>query len=339
MTHIAMDVHKKRSKLAYVTPSMAEPEVVGCYTTPEGFAKVLSGLPGPWVVCIEATRQSPAVVRWLQELGVDEIHLVDPHELHRYLKGKPKSDARDAKEMLDLHLVGRLPECYLATQQVQDQRALSRGREGLRRMSTQLRNLLRALLTQQGRDLPVRDLRGKGGQEQMAAVIPQLPVLTQFVVQLLWALLEHVELALATADARIREEVEADPVAQALTALNGIGPIGAFGLVAEIAEIERFEDPAHLISYAGLAPRANDSDEHHGPRHLPLRCNKRLRRWSVMGAQSAARCRGESNARRTYHRIVKRLKPNTAKIAAARALLKDVFYAWQQASASSDAAA
>lgn len=339
MTHIAMDVHKKRSKLAYATPSMAEPKVVGCYTTPEGFAKVLRGLPGPWVVCIEATRQSPAVVRWLRELGVDEIHLVDPHELHRYLKGKPKSDARDAKEMLDLHLMGRLPECYLATQGVQDQRALSRGRDGLRRISTQLRNLLRALLTQQGLDLPIRDLRGKAGQEQMAAVIPQLPEHTQFVVQLLWALLEHVELALQRADARIREAVAADPVGQALTELNGIGPIGAFGLMAEIAEIERFEDPAHLISYAGLAPRANDSDEHHGPRRLPMRCNKRLRRWSVLGAQGAVRCCEDSNARRTYHRIVQRLKPNTAKIAAARALLKDVYYAWQQAIASYDAAA
>jgi transposase len=339
MTHIAMDVHKNRSKLAYVTPSMAEPELVGCYTTPEGFAQVLSGLPGPWVVCIEATRQSPAVVRWLRELGVEELHLVDPHALHRHLKGKPKTDARDAKEMLELHLIGRLPECYLATQRVQDQRALSRGREGLRRISTQLRNLLRALLTQQGRDLPVRDLRGKAGQEQMAAVIPQLPPLTQCIVQLLWALLEHVELALKAAETRIREEVDADPIAQALTTLSGIGPVLAFGLVAEIAEIERFEDPAHLISYAGLAPRANDSDGYHGPRHLPACCSKRLRHWAILGTQSAARCRGDSNARRTYQRIAQRLKPNTAKIAAARALLKDVFYAWQQAIASLDTAA
>jgi transposase len=241
--------------------------------------------------------------------------------------------------MLDLHLVGRLPECYLATQQVQDQRALSRGREGLRRISTQLRNVLRALLTQQGLDLPIRDLRGKAGQEQMAAVIPQLPEHTRFIVELLWEVLEHVELALRSADGRIREAVAADPIARALTELNGIGPICAFGLLAEMAEIERFKDPAHLISYAGLAPRANDSDEHHGPRRLPMRCNKRLRRWSVLGAQGAVRCRGDSKARHTYCRIVKRLRPNTAKIAAARALLKDVFYAWQQAIASYDAAA
>ncbi len=98
MTHIAMDVHKKRSVLAYQTPAESEPQIVRCYTTPGDIAKVLSERPRPWIVCLEATRQSPAVVRGLQELGVDEIQLVDPKGLKAFLKGKPKSDARDAKD-------------------------------------------------------------------------------------------------------------------------------------------------------------------------------------------------------------------------------------------------
>jgi transposase len=331
MTQIAMDVHRKRSTLAYMTPGLEEPKVVRCFTTRPEFAKVLSGLPGPWVVCLEATRQSPAVVRWLRELGVGEIHLVNPQELHEFAKDKPKSDARDAKEMLRLQLLGGLPECYLACHRVQEARALSRGRQLLRKVSTVVRNGLRALLNQQGLDLACRDLCGRRAQEQLPAVIAQLPPLTQGIVTVLLQLLAQVESALAAADGLIADQVAQEPIAQALTQLAGIGPILAFGLVAELGEIERFADPAHLVSYAGLAPRANDSDEFHGSRHLPRRCNKRLRHLAILAAQSAARSREDSRARHTYHRLRERLKPNTAKIAAARALLTEVFYVWQQA--------
>jgi transposase len=331
MTHIAMDVHRKRSTLAYVTPGLVEPKIVRCLTTRQGFAEVLSGLPGPWVVCVEATRQSPAVARWLQELGVEEIHLVNPQELHQFVKDKPKTDARDAQAMLRLQLMGRLPECYLACRRVQDARALSRGRQMLRKVSTVLRNGLRALLNQQGLDLAWRDLRGAHAQEELPAVVAQLPPLTQGIVTVLLQLLEQVEGALAAADGMIADQVAREPIAQALMQLGGVGPILAFGLVAELGEIERFEDPAHLISYAGLAPRANDSDDFHGPRHLPQRCNKRLRHLAVLAAQGACRSRQDSKARRTYHRLRERLKPNTAKIAAARALLTEVFYVWNQA--------
>ena len=95
----------------------------------------------------------------------------------------------------------------------------------------------------------------------------------------------------------------------------------ALALVAELGEIERFENPEHLISYAGLAPLAHDSDEFQAPRHLPFRGNT------------------DCKARRTYERLCARgLHPNSAKVAAARDFLKDVFYCWKQATASDRAA-
>ena len=339
MTHIAMDVHRKRSTLAYVTPGMEEPKVVRCYTTPKDFAKVLGKLPGPWVVCVESTRQSPAVVRWLREMGVAELHLVNAQELHKFTKGKPKTDARDAKEMLDLQLMGRLPECYLATQRVQEWRALSRGRAFIRKTSTAARNAIRALLNQHGLDIAYRDLRGVAAQEQLAQLQEQLGSQAQMVLQQLMMMLSVTEESLKALDAEIEAQIAQHPVTQALTEIPGIGAVLAFGFLAEMGQIDRFEDPAHLISYAGLAPRANDSDEYHGPRHLPKRCNKRLRHLAIQAAQCACRSRAESKTRATYGRLVKRLKPNTAKIAAARTLLKDVFYHWNQAVTSTDMAA
>lgn len=333
MSEIAMDVHQKRSVSAYQTPALAEAKVVRCYTTRAGIAKVLEGVPRPWIVCLEATRQSPAVVRWLRELGVDEIRLVDAKGLKAYLKGKPKTDARDAKEMLALMQVGRLPKAYLAPPEVQEVRALTRAREYVRRGSTSLRNQLRALLTQHGLEVPARDLCGRTGQRQLAESIAQLGPHGQTAAQQLNPLLRATEQALDVLDEEVRAELAREPVAQALMALPGIGAVMALALVAELGEIERFEDLGHLLSYAGVAPRANDSDEHRGERHLPQRCNKRLRHLAIQAAQAASRSRESSRAGRTYQRLRQRgLPPNTAKIAAARDLLKDVFYTWQRAS-------
>ncbi|NIM48750.1 MAG: IS110 family transposase [Gemmatimonadales bacterium] len=339
MTHIAMDVHRKRSTLAYVTPGMAEPEVVRCYTTPKDFAKVLGELPRPWVVCVESTRQSPAVVCWLREMGVDELHLVNAQALHNFTKGKPKTDARDAKEMLDLQLMGRLPECYLATQGVQDWRALSRTRAFIRKTSTAVRNAIRALLNQHGVEIAYRDLQGAAAQEQLAQLQEQLGPQAWVALQQLMLLLSVTEESLKALDAEIEAQVAQQPAAQALTEIPGVGAILAFGFLAEMGEIDRFEAPPHLISYAGLAPRADDSDEYRGPRHLPKRCNKRLRHLAIQATQCASRTQAESRTRAAYGRLVKRLKPNTAKIAAARVLLKDVFYRWNQAVTPSDVAA
>jgi transposase len=340
MTHIAMDVHKKRSVSAYQTPAEAEPKIVRCYTTRASIEKLLEALPRPWIVCLEATRQSPAVVRWLQELGVDEIHLVDPKGLKAFVQGKPKTDARDAKEMLGLLQVGRLPKAYLAPPEVQEVRALTRTRAFVRRGSTTLRNQLRALLNQHGLEVPARDLCGIGGWRQLAEATARLGPHGQTAAQELAALLRATEAALDSLDGRVREALAQQPVARALTALPGIGPVMALALVAELGEIERFPDVPHLLSYAGLAPRANDSDDHRGERHLPQRCSKRLRSLVIQAAQGACRSRQPSNARRTYERLRARgLHRNTAKIAAARELLKDIFYAWQRAEAQTPLAA
>jgi len=340
MTHIAMDVHRKRSVLAYQTPAVEEPKIARCYTTRAGLGKVLGALPRPWVVCVEATRQSPAVVRWLRELEVDDIQLVDPKGLKAFVRGKPKTDARDAKEMLVLLQMGRLPKAYLAPPAVQEVRALTRTRGYVRRASTSLRNQVRALLNQHGLEVPARDLCGVGGRRQLAECVAQLGPLGQIAADQLSPLLLGTEQALDVLDAQVREELAHQPVARALTALPGIGPVMALALAAELGEIERFEDVAHLWSYAGLAPRAHDSDDYQAERHLPQRCNKRLRHLAVQAAQAAARSRQPSPARRTYQRLCRRgLHPNTAKVAAARDLLKDIFYTWHQEVAPSPAAA
>jgi len=339
MTHVAMDVHKTRSTFAYRSPGMADAKTSRCYTTREDLASALGELDGPLSVVVESSRQSPAVCKWLRELAVEELRLADAGELHNYTKGKPKTDRRDALKLLKLFESGDLSECYLASEEVQDHRALSRGRETMRAMSTTLRNTVRSLLAQQGHQVGASDLMGESGQAQIEEVLADVPFLTAMMVRMFLVLLGHIEVELAQADAKIRAAVADDPIAQALMQHPGVGPLIAFGLVSEIGRIDRFPDPKRLISYAGLAPRARDSDGKQGQRHLPQRCSKRLRHWAVLAAQSACRSSAGSRARSTYDRISQRRHANVAKIAAARTLMQDIFWRWHQATVDLNAVA
>lgn len=60
-------------------------------------------------------------------------------------------------------------------------------------------------------------------------------------------------------DGRIREEAAQRSSAQVLQTVPGIGPYRSLVLVAEIHPIDRFPSPAHLVSFAGLAPSLSDS--------------------------------------------------------------------------------
>jgi len=122
-------------------------------------------------------------------------------------------------------------------------------------------------------------------------------------------------------------------VGRLLLQLPGVGVVTAFGLLAEIGDVARFDTPKQLHSYAGLTPRVRQSDSFDGQRYLPQRCSKRLRYWSVLAAQGAVRSDGTSRMAQAYQRLRTRHGPNTAKVAAARVLLTEVFYRWRHAAA------
>jgi len=131
-------------------------------------------------------------------------------------------------------------------------------------------------------------------------------------------------------DEQIKQMADDDPVAVELMEQPGKGPLTTMGMLAEIGDIGRFPSAKQLISYAGLAPSVRQSGEKSHTGRLPLRCNKHLRYWAVTCAQSATRSNKPSRAKEVYQRVKHRHGPNAAKIAAAREILKDVYYTYQR---------
>ena len=330
MTYFALDVHKSTSTVAYLDPSGGPVQVRRIYTRREDLAHLLGDLPGPWIVALEATRSAPAVCAWLRELDA-EIHLVDPQKLSALAALRAaKTDAKDAELMLEALLHDYLPEAYLASPEVSEDRDLMRCHTALRRVSTHLRNLLRALLARQGVELAATDLCGQAAQEALDKLQQTLAPLAALLCQVYRSLLAQVEHALGVVREQIQTRVAASPLAQRLLLQPGKGPLTTLGLLAEIGDPARFPSYKQLVSYAGLAPRVAQSGDRCATGHLPQRCSRRLRHWAVLAAQCAARSRRPSPARHAYRRVCVRHGPNAAKIAAAREILRDVYFAAQR---------
>jgi transposase len=331
MTYIAIDVHKSSSTFAYLDPATGELGKRNVHTTRQRYESVLSGLPKPWVVAVEATRQSPAVCAWLREMDAD-VHLVDPQTLSMLGKLRlAKTDLKDAELMLHALVHDYLPEAYLAPEEVVERRALSRGHVMLREMATQLRNQIRVALCHQGLECKSKDLTGKAALEAVPALIQQLPECARLVATEVWQLLLAVEQSLAVVDRRIEQGVAQDPVARELCQHEGLGPVTVWGMMAEIGEIVRFARDKRLISYAGSAPRTFQTGDFHATGSLPERCNKRLRHWVFLATQGAVRSKKPSKAKETYERVKQRHDANAAKTAASRDILRFVYWTWTYA--------
>jgi transposase len=339
MTQVAIDIHQRTSTFAYLSPATGAEMSGRILTQPEELAKLLNQLPRPWIVALEATRSAPAVCAWLRALDC-EIHLVDPQRLAGLATARAaKTDRKDAQLMLDALRHGYLPEAYLADEQVQALRELTRAHRAFVRQSTMLRNLLRGLMARAGRVIAATDLCGAAAREELGEWLASVGEPHNVIGALYLALLQQVQLALAGVDEQIKQWAAQTPLAQQLVADPGKGILTVMGMLAEIGDLARFASDKQLVSYAGLAPAVQQSGEKCRTGRLPQRCNRRLRYWAVMCAQAAARSRKSSRAKQAYLRVKRRHGANAAKIAAAREIIKDVYYAYHRRSPAADAAA
>lgn len=330
MIYYGFDVHKRRSTYKSFDPATGEIREGKILTNRESLHQLLTETGDELiVVALEACREAPAVCRWLRELDVD-IRLADPTSLKAMIPRQlAKTDRVDAAFILEKLRDGTLPEAYLASPEVEQQRTLSRNRQILRHVSTLVRNVLRIILCQAGVECCSKNLMGKAGRAFMEQVLVELPANSRLVAGIFWQVLDLVEQGIAQLDAEISKQVKANPAMSELADRPGFGPVTTYSMVAEIGDISRFADRKKLHAYAGAVPRISQSGERRHSGSLPEYCNKHLRHMMVLSAQSAARSKTDSRAKQAYNRVKNRYegKPryNTAKIAAGREILTDVF--------------
>ena len=268
-----------------------------------------------------------------------------------------KTDVNDATWLADLLAHGLIRGSFVPDTQTQEQRALLRTRKQLTRERTSHVQRLQKTLEQANikLDSVITDLVGVSGRAMIEALIAgesdptKLARLASTRIKassttltealrgrvtkhhrfLLRLHLEQID-ALNRAIAEIDTEVEANldpfrPLIPLLTSIPGIGELAARVLLAEIGtDMSRFPTAGHLISWAGLCPR---NDESAGKRRS-TRMRKGapwLKTTLIQCAWAAARKKG-SYLQAQYHRLRARRGAKKAVGAVAASILTAAYH-------------
>lgn len=277
----------------------------------------------------------------------------------KHVKNVPgrKTDVKDAEWLAELLAHGLVRGSFVPLEPIQQLRDLTRARKQFVR--EKVRNVQRLQKTLEDANIKldsvVSDILGKSSRAMIEAICggeedpdrlaklahPRLTAtpdtlraaLTGRVTDhhriMLRLYLDHID-ATDRAIASIEQHVEAalEPfrkAAELIVTVPGIGPDVAAAIVAEIGvDMSRFPTEAHLISWAGLCPR---SDESAGkPRSTRIREGAPwLKPMLVQAAWSSIRVK-HTYSRALFNRLKSRRGPGKAIIAVAASMLGAIYH-------------
>jgi len=271
---------------------------------------------------------SPAWPWLFDRLAGRGIYFVLAHakRLRIIAESSYKSDDIDAELLARMRLAGLIPEVHPKTIQQREQAVLLRSRGRLVRQRTQMVNRIHAQLHNVGLHLERGRLLTEGGREWVRTEAwPLLGEERRLFVRMQWALIAQLEPMIKTLDRRVMHMGREIPVVGLLETIPGIGPYRALLIATETMPIARFRTPAHLVSYAGLAPRSSQSGLRpirHGS--IPAGANRWLRGTFVRAVVSHVTHAPDSWLSQSYDQMKQRLGWQVARVATARRLARAI---------------
>lgn len=321
MKYIGLDVSKKFSYLT-VMDEKGTIELQGKVGNKLAELEVcFEKIGGDCSLAMEATRNWYYLYEAL-EAKVKEIHLAHPLKVRAIAEARIKTDKIDSKILADLLRANLLPESYIPTQAVRDQREQLRYRASLVSLQTQIKNKVHALLDKNGLFCPYSDLFGGRGMNWLLE--QDLREVYAEELKGYLEVLETLKEEIAEAGRNILHKAQQSPEAKLIQTMPGAGYYLSMLIAAEIGDIHRFPDPHKLSSFAGLVPSTYASGEvmRHG--RITKQGSKWLRWAMIEAAQRAPINSPKLNS--FFQRIAKKQGRKTARVALARHMLKIVYH-------------
>lgn len=255
MHYGAIDLHAKYTWIRIVTAEdvlIVEKKVP---TTRASLMDVFARLARARIL-IESSTDSDWVAQVIEACGHEVIVVAPSYALMYGHRDKQiKTDRRDvvALTVANRHGIYRLAH-RVSAEQRQRRQAL-RVREQLVRARTQLINLLRAQLRQEGYRLP------SGAAERVTARYAALTLEASLRAVLAPTIttLETLTAQIATCDRELNQVAQSDPVVRQLMTAPGIGPITGLTYRAQLDDVTRFSGARNVAAYLGLVPREDSS--------------------------------------------------------------------------------
>ncbi|HWA19326.1 MAG TPA: IS110 family transposase [Devosia sp.] len=231
-----------------------------------------------------------------------------------------KTDKVDTARLAREYLNGQLPLAFQPEASCRQLRRVVALREGLVARRTALRNWINRYLAHE----TWYDRTGLWSQRGVARLKKlNLPASDRFVIDIKMEELELLARHLERVELQLLEVYRAWPEAQRVDVIKGIGPISAVSILARIGPITRFQNAEQLISFAGLAPGIEQSDEKsRGGRIGGGGTDLHLRHY-IIEATIWARSLPRYSA--TYQRVQRRRGAKIGRLVVGRMLLRSLF--------------
>jgi transposase len=323
---VGMDLHRRRSVLVRMTADGRKLETCQITNSPAELRRVIARAGKRPRVVLEATYGWYWAADALAAAGA-EVHLAHPLGVKGFSYRRVKNDEKDAADLADLLRMGRLPEAWIAPQEIRELREVTRYRIKLVRLRTSCKDQVHAVLAKLGIPVTCSDIFGVWGSTWLDGLELELPQPYAGKVASLRALAAELTDEITMLEAAIADLLACHDGYHAVRALPGIGPVLAAVIVAEIGEVTRLPGPGQLCSWAGLTPRHRESDTKLTRGHITKQGSP-LVRWALIEAIQHVPA-GHPLRNRKEEIIARRgaQAKNIAKVAMARQLLTYIYYA------------
>lgn len=328
MLYGAIDLHLRRSQIRIVDEDGRVVMDSRIDTSAASFEAWFGPYP-PMRLLLESSTDSEWVAQCLEACG-HEVIGADPNYVAMYATRtrRIKTDRRDVAALADACRQGVYRRAHRVAAAQRRRRQLLRARRQTIRIRTQLINLVRATLRQEGLRLP------SGAASTVGGRLARLPIPTDVAAVLapLRALLAETERQVRTADAAVDRDAASDPVVSRLQTVPGVGPVVALTFHALLDTPDRFGgDARRAAAFVGVVPAERSSGERQQRGRITKSGPSELRAlfiqasWSVWGSRTPA----ARSLREWAQALAARRGRRIAIVALARRLVRILFAVWR----------
>lgn len=257
--YVGLDVHKETIAVSIADADGGEVRYFGeIKNTPEAIHKLCDKIKpkqGGLLFCYEAGPCGFGIHRQLIDLGWDCM-VVATSLIPRKSGDRVKTDRRDSLMLARLLRAGELTGAWVPDDAQEAMRDLTRGREDMKRLQKQSKQVLLAFLLRHGRRYGGKSHWTKMHyawlEDQAFANASQQIVFQEYINTI-----KSLNLRVDAFDRQIEKvagESVFKEVIEGLMSLRGINLLTAVTIVAELGDLRRFENAPQLMAYLGLVP-------------------------------------------------------------------------------------
>lgn len=253
--------------------------------------------------------------RFLIRNGIKNI-VVNPGSIPVEAGCRIKTDKRDAKKMSQQLSVGLLRGIYIPSEEQEDKRSLTRGRDQVVKRRQATGNQLKMKIYYLGLCLP--DTRISEAYMKQAEALDLSPGHKMVIDELIESWREDTK-RIKRFDEALKKQAVSDELEAIYRSAPGIGAISSRVLSNELGDMSRFDNEKQLSASTGLTPSEYSSGEHIRKGHVTRQGSPQIRAILVEIAWRALK--EDQSLQSTYNRIQCRRGSKRAIVAVARKIL------------------